>query len=84
MMTSSKIKMEEREGEWHWQVSVGTFFGLGGETGRGRSNDYCAAYQQAFNFILKVEDEGYFKYSPYKVISSALSVLSGVTYLGVA
>ena len=81
MMTSSKIKMNNIDGQWSWSVSVN---GPLGRSGSGTNNDYCAAYQQAFNFILKVEDEGYFKYSPYKVISSALSVVSGVTYLGVA
>ena len=81
MMTSSKIKMNNIDGQWCWSVSVN---GPLGRSGSGRNNDYCAAYDEAFNFILKVEDEGYFKYSPYKVISSALSVVSGVTYLGVA
>ena len=48
-MTTSKIKMKERNGQWCWSVTVK---GLLNRKGCGCDLDYHVAYQDAFNFIL--------------------------------
>ena len=84
MMTSSKIKMNNIDGQWCWSVSVN---GPLGRSGSGRNNDYCAAYDEAFNFILRCEHEGVPDsiYPMLKVVGLVVSIaLPVATYLGMA
>ena len=84
MMTSSKIKMNNIDGQWCWSVSVN---GPLGRSGSGRNNDYCAAYDEAFNFILRCEYEGVPDsiYPMLKVVGLVVSIaLPVATYLGMA
>ena len=83
-MTNSKIKMNNIDGQWCWSVSVN---GPLGRSGTGKNNDYCIAYQDAFDFILKCDYEGVPEsiYPMLKVFGLIASiVLSFATYLGVS